>query len=79
MLPFLKGNRDSVELEKSKDLKCGDIVLACIDGDRFVLHRTESTVYAANLEVASASYGISKDGLINSFRMILQDWNTGET
>ena len=39
MLPFLKGNRDSVELEKSKDLKCGDIVLACMDGDRFVLHR----------------------------------------
>ena len=51
---------------------------ATID-NRFVLHRTESTVYAANLEVASASYGISKDGLINSFRMILQDWNTGET
>lgn len=51
---------------------------AAID-NRFVLHRTESTVYAANLEVASASYGISKDGLINSFRLILQDWNTGET
>ena len=51
---------------------------ATID-NRFVLHRTESTVYAANLEVASASYGISKDGLINSLRMILQDWNTGET
>ena len=28
MLPFLKGNRDSVELEKSKDLKFGDIVIA---------------------------------------------------
>lgn len=51
---------------------------ASID-NRFVLYRTESTVYAANLEVASAAYGISKDGLINSFRLILQDWNTGET
>ena len=51
---------------------------AVID-NRFVLYRTESTVYAANLEVASASYGFSQEGLINSFHLILQDWKTGET
>lgn len=51
---------------------------ATID-NRFVLHRTESTVYAANLEVSSAVYGISKEELINSFHLIHQDWNTGET
>ena len=51
---------------------------ATID-NRFVLLRTESTVYAANLDVASASYGISKEQLVKSFHLILQDWNTGET
>ncbi len=47
--------------------------------NRFVLHRTESTLYAAKLDVTSASYGISRDDLMNSFHLILQDWNTGET
>lgn len=47
--------------------------------NRFVVYRSESTVYAANLEVASGAYGMSKDGLISSFHLILQDWNTGET
>lgn len=47
--------------------------------NRFVLYRTESTVYAADLDVAAATYEISKDEVINSFHLILQDWNTGET
>ena len=47
--------------------------------NRFVLHRTESTVYAADLDVSSAKYGVSKEELIGSFHMIQQDWNTGET
>lgn len=51
---------------------------AVID-NRFVLHRTESTVYAANLDVSSGAYGFSKEELIRSFHLILEDWNTGET
>ncbi len=47
--------------------------------NRFVLHRTDTTVYAANLEVASAAYDMSKESLIQSFHLILQDWKTGET
>ena len=47
--------------------------------NRFVLHRTESTVYAANLDVASATYGLSKEKVLKSFHMILTDWKTGET
>lgn len=47
--------------------------------NRFVLLRTDSVVYAAELEVASGAYGMSRDGLINSFHLIVQDWNTGET
>jgi hypothetical protein len=51
---------------------------AAID-NRFVLHRTETTVYAASLEVSSANYNITKDNFIGSFHMITLDWKTGET
>lgn len=47
--------------------------------NRFVLLRTESTTFAANLEVASASYGITKEDLINGFKLIQKKWETGET
>lgn len=47
--------------------------------NRFVLHRSESTVYAANLNAASAAYGITKESVIRGFHLIHQDWNTGET
>lgn len=47
--------------------------------NRFVLHRTESTVYAASLDVSAANYGVSSNELIDSFHLIQQDWFTGET
>lgn len=50
-----------------------------VTDNRFVIYRSDTTVYAANLEVASAAYGMSRDSLIQSFRLILQDWKTGET
>ena len=50
-----------------------------IINNRFVLNRTDSVVYAAELEVASGAYGMSREGLIKSFHLIVQDWNTGET
>ena len=50
-----------------------------IADNRFVLYRTESTVYAAHLEVASAAYHITQQSLINAFRLITQDIVTGET
>ena len=49
------------------------------EDNRFVLYRGESAIYAAKLEVASAAYNMTKDSLIRSFHLILQDWNTGET
>lgn len=49
------------------------------EDNRFVVYRSESTVYAAKLEVASSAYGITKDSVIKAFHLILQDWNTGET
>ncbi len=39
MLPFIDGGRDCVILRKSDDTKVGDIVLALVDGHRYVLHR----------------------------------------
>ena len=51
---------------------------ATADG-RFVLYRTDSTVYAARLESNAAEYGFTPDGVTNSFRIIRQDWKTGET
>ena len=47
--------------------------------DRFILYRTESVVFAAQLENAAADYGIRKETLIDSFCLIQQDWKTGET
>ena len=49
------------------------------EDNRFVLHRSESTVYAAKLEVASSAYDMTKDNVIKAFHLILQDWKTGET
>ncbi len=39
MLPFIHGEKDSVLLEKKEELAVGDIVLARVGGDRYVLHR----------------------------------------
>ena len=46
---------------------------------RFALYRSEGVAYAASLNVAAAEYDITEDYLIESFRLIRQDWQTGET
>lgn len=45
---------------------------------RFALLKTESVIYAAYLEDAAESKGITRDMIMNSFRLIQQDWKTGE-
>lgn len=47
--------------------------------NRFVLFKGDTVLYAANLDVSSAAYGITQDTLIKSFHLIHQDWKTGET
>lgn len=49
-----------------------------VENNRFVLYRTEATVYAADLDVNAAAYGISQDRLEASFTLIRQKWITGE-
>ena len=39
MLPFIIGERESVILQKPFAPKIGDVVLAWVDGNRYVLHR----------------------------------------
>ena len=39
MLPFIVGGVDSVVLVKSETLKVGDVVLAQVEGGRYVVHR----------------------------------------
>ena len=39
MLPFIIGGRESVELVKPETIAVGDVVLAWINGNRFVVHR----------------------------------------
>lgn len=39
MLPFIIGSKESVDLVKPADLRVGDIVLAWVEGTRYVVHR----------------------------------------
>lgn len=42
MSPFIRGERDSVELAKKDRVEVGDIVLAHLGGGRYVLHRVHT-------------------------------------
>lgn len=46
---------------------------------RFPLYRAEGVAYSAKLEPNAAQFGITEEHLIESFRLIHQDWRTGET
>ena len=46
---------------------------------RFPLYRAEGVAYAAQLDFAAPDYGITEKSLQDSFRLIRQDWRTGET
>ncbi len=39
MLPFIVGGKDSVVLKKPQEPRIGDIVLAWVEGRRYVVHR----------------------------------------
>lgn len=47
--------------------------------ERIELFRTDGVIYAAKLEVAALSYGLTEENLIGSFHLIHMDWKTGET
>ena len=39
MLPFIIGSKDSVDLVKPESIQVGDVVLAWVEGCRYVIHR----------------------------------------
>lgn len=50
-----------------------------LSDDRFILQKTESVVYAAFLEPAAEKYDLTQENSVYCFRLIQQDWKTGET
>ena len=50
-----------------------------VGDNRFVLYRNESTIFAANLDVASVTYKMSQDSTIKAFHLITQSLGSGET
>ena len=49
-----------------------------LSDEKFVLLKTDTTIYSATLENAAEKYAITQDSLIASFSQIHQDWNSGE-
>lgn len=47
--------------------------------NRFILYRGDQTIFSGALYAASAECHMTIDRLTNSFRLIRQDWKTGET
>lgn len=50
-----------------------------ISDNRFVLYKTDTTVYSARLEPEAANMEIDRETVTESFHMIRRDWKTGET
>ena len=49
-----------------------------LSDEKFVLLKTDMTIYAATLETTAEKYGITHASLIGSFNQIHRDWNSGE-
>lgn len=43
------------------------------------LYKTDTVIYAATLEACAAEYGLNENIMKDSFRLIQQEWKTGET
>ena len=52
---------------------------AAAEDGRFVLYRGAEVIYAAQLKDVAQNWGITQESVADSFRMIYQDWKTGET
>ena len=48
------------------------------DHGRFVLYRTDRVIYAARLEESADLHDITQEELMDSFRLIYPEWQTGE-
>ena len=46
---------------------------------KFIIHKTESVVYAGRMERNAGDYELTSELVIDHFRLIQQEWKTGET
>lgn len=46
---------------------------------RFLLYSTDTVTYAVSLEAVAKNYGITLNDITEAFKLIQQDWKTGET
>jgi len=46
---------------------------------RFILYKTDSVIYAARLDLHAEEIGLTQEKIVYSFRLIQQNWKTGET
>lgn len=47
--------------------------------NKFVLCRTDTAVYTATMAPEAEKYGLTRESMIDNFRLIRLDWKTGET
>ena len=47
--------------------------------EKFVIHKTDAVVYAGKMEKNAEIYAITSEMVIDHFRLIQQEWKTGET
>ena len=50
-----------------------------LSDNRFILEKTDKTVYCAKLEAAAEKYGFTNESVVYSFRLVRQDWKSGLT
>lgn len=50
-----------------------------VSENRFLLYRSDTVVYAAELEISAANYEMAREKLTQGFQLIHQEWKTGET
>ncbi len=49
-----------------------------LSNHKFILLKTDTTIYSATLEGSADKYAITQESLIGSFSLIHRDWNSGE-
>lgn len=74
-----KGFEKAEKLLTVYALTASDRELDATQEDRFVIYKTDSVLYAAKLEVAALSYGVTEENLLGRFHLIRMDWKSGVT
>ena len=72
------GYNSATELFTLYALTGSDRQTRATEDGRFALYQTEGVIYAARLQPAADTFGVTEETLINDFHLIRQHWNMGE-